>query len=180
MLAKWVIAALCASLAQGLFAEGALSGRRAPGFSLPDRTMKQHDPLDYRGKVLILDMMQTGCPTCKIVSGVLEQVAAKYGEKVQVLSIVVPPDTMDMVQKYIAANNIKSPILFDCGQVTGSYLKITPQNPTVKFPHVFLIDPEGMIRTDFDHDDANHGKLTIKSLSAAIDKILQGLPAKKR
>jgi peroxiredoxin len=111
---------------------------------------------------------------------VLEQVTAKYGEKVQVLSIVVPPDTMDMVQKYIAANNIKSPILFDCGQVTGSYLKITPQNPTVRFPHVFLIDPEGMIRTDFDHHDANHGKLTIKSLSAAIDRILQGPPAKKR
>ncbi len=180
MLAKWVIVALCVCLAQCLFAEGALSGRRAPGFSLPDRTMKQHDPQDYRGKVLILDMMQTGCPTCKTISGVLEQVTAKFGAKVQVLSIVVPPDTMDTVQKYISANNIKSPIVFDCGQVTASYLKITPQNPAVKFPHLFLIDPEGMIRTDFDHHDANSGKTTVKSISAAIDQMLQGPPAKKR
>ena len=32
-------------------AEGqGLSNRRAPSFSLPDSTLKQHDLLDYRGK----------------------------------------------------------------------------------------------------------------------------------
>ena len=50
---------LMAGVCMPAFAAGALSNRRAPGFSLPDSTMKQHDPLDYRGKILLLEFMQT-------------------------------------------------------------------------------------------------------------------------
>ena len=35
---------------------------RAPGFSLPDLKADQHDLADYRGKVVILEFMQTTCP----------------------------------------------------------------------------------------------------------------------
>ncbi|MBI3679265.1 MAG: TlpA family protein disulfide reductase [Acidobacteria bacterium] len=163
-----------------VFASGALSGRRAPGFSLPDRTIRQHDPADYRGKVLLIEFMQTKCPTCKTISGVLEQVKAKYGDRIQILSVVIQPDTIDNVNKYIAENNITSPILFDCGQMAASYLKITPKNPTVSFPHLFLIDPEGYIRNDLDHDEANRGVISVKTLSAEIEKVLPGASQKKR
>ena len=112
-------------------AGGALSNRRAPGFSLPDSNMQQHDPLDYRGKILLLEFMQTHCPTCKNQSGVLEQVKAKYGDKIQVLSVVVMPDTLDNVKAYIKDNNVSSPILFDCGQMTASYVKPDPRNPQI-------------------------------------------------
>lgn len=159
---------------------GTHSGRRAPGFSLADRTQKQHDPQDYRGKIILLDIMSTTCPTCIQLSGVLEQVKAKYGDKVQVLSIVTLPDNIERVNKYIAENRISSPVLFDCGQVVASYLKITPQNPTVHFPHVFLIDGEGMIRNDFGHHDLQGSKMDAKAFSAEIDKLLAGTPGKKR
>jgi len=161
------------------FAAGALSNRRAPGFSLPDSTMKQHDPLDYRGKILLLEFMQTHCPTCKMQSGVLEQIKAKYGAKIQVLSVVVMPDTIDNVKAYIKDNNITSPILFDCGQMTASYLNITPQNPTVKFPHLFFIDANGTIRQDFDSSDAGKGRVNAKTVAAELDKLLQGAPQKR-
>lgn len=161
------------------FAAGALSNRRAPGFSLPDSTMKQHDPLDYRGKILLLEFMQTHCPTCKMQSGVLEQIKAKYGAKIQILSVVVLPDTFDHVKAYIKDNNITSPILFDCGQMTASYLNITPQNPTVKFPHLFLIDANGTIRQDFDSNDAAKGRVNAKTVAAELDKLLQGAPQKR-
>ena len=48
--------------ALGLFGANEFSNRRAPGFSLADSKFQQHDPQDYRGKVVIVDFMQTTCP----------------------------------------------------------------------------------------------------------------------
>jgi peroxiredoxin len=174
-----LVGCLLASVCVPAFAAGALSNRRAPGFSLPDSTMKQHDPADYRGKVLLLEFMQTHCPTCKQQSGMLEQIKAKYGAKVQVLSVVVLPDSIDNVRAYIRDNNISSPILFDSGQMTASYLNITPQNPKVEFPHLFFIDPNGTIRQDFNAHEAGSGKVNVKTIAAEIDKLLQGTPQKR-
>jgi peroxiredoxin len=145
---------LLTGLAVSLWAAGDLSNRRAPGFSLPDSTLKQHDLQDYRGKVVVLNVMRTSCEHCGPFSKVLTQVQQKYGEKVQVLSIVNPPDNQKTVEQYKTKNQISSPILFDCGQVTASYLKITPQNPTIAVPHFFVIDGEGKIREDYGYSES--------------------------
>lgn len=171
---------LVALLSLPLMAAGSLSNRRAPGFSLPDSAGKQHDPQDYRGKIVLLDFMQTGCPGCKTLTGTLEQLKAKLGPKIQVLSVVVPPDTMDSVQRYIKEQGVTSPILFDCGQMTASYLRITPQNPKVHFPHLFLIDTEGFIRNDYGHGDMQGGAVNAKTLAAEIEQMLAGGAQKKR
>lgn len=126
------------------------SGRRAPSFSLPDVNMKQHDILDYRGKVLILEFIQTKCEKCQILTKTIEtKVKPKFGASIGVLSIVVPPDTFDEVKKFINVFKVTSPILFDAGQMASSYTKATPQRPAMYFPHVFLIDQKGEIRNDW-------------------------------
>jgi len=126
------------------------SNRRAPSFSLPDVNFKQHDILDYRGKVLIVEFMQTKCEKCQALSRSIEgRVKAKFGDSVGILSIVVPPDTFDDVKKYINVFKVTSPILFDSGQVAGSYAKASPERPAMYFPHVFLIDQKGQIRADW-------------------------------
>ncbi|MCC6395355.1 MAG: TlpA family protein disulfide reductase [Bryobacterales bacterium] len=173
-----VLLSLC--LIVPAFASGGLSNRRAPGFSLSDSSMTQHDPQDLRGKVVIVDFMKTDCPNCRKVGGILEQIKTKYAGKVAVLSVVTLPDTIDNVRKYISENGISSPVLFDCGQVTASYMKLTPKNPTMRFPHLFLLDKDGFIRNDFDHDEADNGTVSVKTLSAEIDKLLQGAIQKKR
>jgi peroxiredoxin len=155
-----------------LLASGELSGRRAPGFSLPDLHLQQHDPQDYRGKILILDIIQTNCPHCGAFSEVLEKVHSKYGDQVAVLSIVNPPDTQATVAQFAAAHKVSTPILFDCGQVSVSYLKATPQNPTVDVPHVFLIDGQGVIRNDFAYGFDTRNIFEGDGLSAEIDKLL--------
>lgn len=160
------------------FAQSPLSNRRAPGFSLSDRTMRQHDLADYRGKVVLLEIMQTKCPHCKTQAGTIQQVKAKYGDQIQVLAVVTMPDTMNDVAKFASENAITSPILFDCGQMIASYLKITPQNPTVKFPHLFVIDQSGMIRADFNADQADKGAVTVRSISVEVDKLLAGAAPK--
>lgn len=152
------------------FGAGELSNRRAPGFSLPAAGGQMHDPQDYRGKVLIIDFMQVSCPHCATFSNILDQAKAKYGDRIAVLSIVNPPSEQKGVTDYIAKHKIKTPILFDCGQVAYSYLK--PTNPQIVIPHVFLIDADGMIRNDFGFGGANAAIFEGKGLFAEIDKML--------
>ena len=150
---------------------GSLSGRRIPSFSLPDSQAVYHDILDYRGKVLLVEVMQTNCPHCQELSAQLEKVNEKYGEKLPILAIVVPPDSVQTVAPFITRFHIRYPVLFDCGQATAAMLKVTPTNPQVHFPHLLLVDKRGMIVDDFDseHDDA---VLTGPGLMERIDKFV--------
>lgn len=162
---KPLVLALLASLT--LFADGEYSNRRAPGFSLADSKFVQHDPQDYRGKVLIVEFMQTTCPVCLSLTENLIQVKAKYGDKIGVLSITTLPDSYEKGEKYAQEHNVTWPILFDSGQVMMSYLKVTPANPTVHFPHLFIIDGNGTIRDDY------QGAVTPTQISADVDKLLK-------
>lgn len=136
--------------AMAMFGANEFSNRRAPSFSLPDNTMRQHDILDYRGKVLLVEFIQTKCQKCQELTRSVEgRVKPKFGDKLAVLSIVVPPDTFEDVKKFINVFKVTSPILFDMGQVAGSYSKASPERPAMYFPHVFLIDQKGQIRNDW-------------------------------
>jgi len=127
-----------------------LSGRRAPSFSLQDANLQQQDILDYRGRWLLIDFMKTDCPHCKALTKVLEGVKAKYGQKVSVLSLVLsPPDTQATVNRYMAENKVSTPILFDMGQVAIAYFKATPQHNSYDTPHLFAVDPAGIIVRDW-------------------------------
>jgi peroxiredoxin len=146
-----------------------LSGRRAPSFSLPDSTLTQHDILDYRGHWLIIDFMQTNCPHCQALSKTLEEVKAKYGARVAVISVVVPPDTMATVAKYIQDFKITNTILFDSSQVAASYFKATPAHPSFDMPHWFAINPAGMIVKDWGQASAD-----TKDWAKDFDQLMAG------
>jgi peroxiredoxin len=168
----------CAAL---LSASGELSGRRAPGFSLPDLHLRQHDLQDYRGKIVLIDIIQTTCPHCQALADILEKVEAKYGDKVAVLSITIPPDNQTTVAHFVAEHKVTAPVLFDCGQVSVSYLKATPQNPKVNVPHLFLIDGQGMIRNDFGYEFDTRNIFEGDGLYIEIDRLLGGpAPAKTK
>lgn len=165
-----VLAALASAFV--VSAAGELSGRRAPGFALPDLNLNYHDIQDHRGKVVIVDIMRTSCPHCLSVAKNLERIKAKFGSRVAVLSIVNPPDNQQSVSQYLVANKLTTPVLFDCGQVSAVYLKVTPRNPTITIPHIFLIDAQGMIRNDFAYSDATKTLLEGDGLDAEVQKLL--------
>lgn len=158
-----------------LFGAGELSNRRAPGFSLMDLASVQHDPQDDRGKVVIIDFMQTTCPHCQKFTAILEQAKAKYKDKISILSIVTNPDNGQTMQKYATDYRLTSPILWDSGQVMASYMKLSPQNPSMNFPHVFIIDPNGMIKFDYGYSPATAAVFeTTGPVFANIDKLIGG------
>ena len=74
---------------------------------------------------------------------------AKSGGKVAVLSIVLPPDNQQTVTQYAAETRTTSPIVFDSSQVAVAYFKATPATPGFDTPHLFAIDPNGMIVSDW-------------------------------
>ena len=152
---------------------GDLSGRRAPGFSLVDINFVQHDTQDYRGKILLLDVMQTTCAHCGPFSKILQEVLTRYGGKVAVLSIVNPPDNTATVKRYIAQNQLAYPLLFDCGQVAASYMKATPDRANFAVPHLFIIDGQGMILNDYGYDLFSRGIFEGRDLFTELDHIVK-------
>lgn len=139
----------------GVLAAGAnkLAGSRAPGFNLPDSGFKRYDLQDFRGKWVLLTFLQTSCPNCRLFARTLEGIKKKMPTNVAFLEVVLPPDTQATVAKYIEEIGVTSPVLFDQGQMAASYFNASPAKPSFDVPHVFIINPRGMIVRDFGHDD---------------------------
>src|SRR6202020_2004889 len=96
--------------------------RRAPGFSLVDSKLQEHDLADYRGKIVLLALIQTTCPHCAAFAENLQAVQERFAERVQVIAVVTPPDTPDKVNEFIGGHKITYPILLDTGQMSYSYI----------------------------------------------------------
>ena len=168
------ISCLSIVLACALFASGELSNRRAPGFALPDPDYEHfYDLQDYRGKVLLIEIMSTTCPHCLLLSSTLEKVKEKYGDKVNILSVVLPPDNQATVAKYRTVNKITVPIVCDQGQMTISYMNARPGMGHIDVPHLFIIDQHGMIRNDFSYKEDARAIFEGPGLNAEIDKLLK-------
>ena len=101
--------------------------------------------------------MRTDCPHCKALSRTLNEIKPRYGSKVALLSIVIPPDNMTLVARYVSETKSSVPILFDSGQVAASYFNITPtNNGGFDTPHWFAINPSGMIVRDWGMTSADN------------------------
>lgn len=150
----------------------AQTARRAPGFSLPDAKLQQHDLYDARGKVVLLDIVRTDCPKCMALTRELAKVKEKYGDKVQILSIVTPPDNMTTVTGFIKNENVTWPVLFDCGQVSASYAELRPDNPNLPLPQLFVVDQAGMIKLRV-RGDGNPADLGANFWQPTVDALLK-------
>jgi len=152
-----------------------LSGRRAPSFALPDTSLKAYDILDYRGRWLVIDYMKTDRPASKPLSKELDRLKARMGAKVGILSIVLPPDNTATVSKYLTETKTTVPILFDSGQTAMWYFKATPQRPQFDSPHLFVINPQGMIVRDWNQADIERG-----GYMPQVEALLSGVSGTKK
>ncbi len=145
MMRIFIATLLCGALT--LVGQSSLAGRRAPSFSLPDSNQVQHDILDYRGKWLLLTFARSaGCPHCAPLSKELEKLQSS---KIAVLTVFLPGEDYSTGARYAAENKLTSPIVFDQSQVAIAYFKATPANPRIDTPHMFAINPAGMIVQDW-------------------------------
>lgn len=155
-----------------LLSAGPLAGKRIASFTLPDSQARYHDVLDYRGKVLLIDIMRTDCPHCGTFSKVLERVKSRYGNRVNILSIVNPPDNQQTVAAYIARHKITTPFLFDFGQAVAAMLNISPQNPSIHLPTLLIVGADGIIREDLVYSESRKDVFEGEALFGILDRIL--------
>ncbi|MBI3667303.1 MAG: TlpA family protein disulfide reductase, partial [Acidobacteria bacterium] len=114
-----------------------------------------------------------GCPHCGPFAEKLEELSRKYAGRVQVISIVNPPDNDVTVGRFIKAHGLSYPLVYDCGQAAASYMMATPQRSRIDIPHVFVIDPEGIIRNDFGYGVLTKGPIFEgRGLFEEVEKLL--------
>ncbi|MEO8098582.1 MAG: redoxin domain-containing protein [Acidobacteriota bacterium] len=170
-LASLLLAVGLATVASG---QG-LINRRAPSFSLPDSTFTQFDILDYRGKWLLIEFMQTNagsCPTCRELTKKLEALKVKHGAKLAVLAILTtPPETQQTAGAYVNETKTTIPMLFDSSMVAMAYFKATPQRPAIDIPHIFAVNPQGTIIRDWSQVLAAN-----PAFSGEVDQMISSAP----
>lgn len=151
------------------FAADSLSGRRAPSFSLPDSSNRQHDILDYRGKWLVLTYTTTlNCPICGPFAKALDALQSKAS----VLNVMLsPPENFNTAARFVTDNRLTAPVVFDQSQTAIAYYKATPTNSRIDTPHTFIIDPNGRIISDW---SAEQVKMIVdgKRVAAALQEAM--------
>lgn len=135
---------------------------------MPDTKFEHHDILDYRGKWLLIQFLDTTCPHCKALSKTLEQLKKRLAGKVEVVGIVIPPENMASVAAFRNANQITYPVLFDSSQVAITYFKATPQNRQMALPHLFAVDPNGWLARDWGQARAEDPSM-VKEIEALVN-----------
>ncbi len=127
----------------------AIVGNAAPGFSLPDSKGKTHSLSDYKGKIIVLEWLNHGCPFVKkhYNSGNMQKLQKTYGAKGIIWFSIISsaPGKQGYQTPEEATETIKqkkaSPkaVLLDPEGTVG---KLYGAKTT---PHMYIIDSEGVL-----------------------------------
>ncbi len=118
---------------------GAGSPVDAPDFKLKDWAGRELSLSSLRGRVVVLNLWATWCPTCVVEMPSLDQLAvAEKGKPVTVLAVSVD-DSWDAVRSFFARGSSLTVLL-------DKERSVPPRYGTEKYPETFIIDPDGKIR----------------------------------
>ncbi len=115
-------------------------GDVAPDFSLPNLSTDKMEHLkDYLGKPVILFFIQSACYSCLQEAKALQELKAKYGDRINVIAVGVDLLGKPMLVSWAAHNNINYPVLLDP-------IFSVPEKYGFSFtPSSVVIDKEGKI-----------------------------------
>ncbi len=162
-------------------AQGAVLGKPAPDFTLHDVDGKTFTLSQFRGKTVVLEWFNPGCPfvTRNHQQGPLKDMAAR-AQKDGVVWLSINsngPGTqghgVDNNKAGIAAFHIVNPVLLDeDGKVGHAYGARTT-------PHMFVVDPAGVLVYRGAIDDAQDGDTEGKPFANYVADALADLAAKR-
>ena len=158
-------------------AKPAAEAKAAPAFTAKDQAGKEHSLADYKGKIVVLEWTNPGCPFVKkhYTNGDMAALAKKYEEKGVVWLGVDSSNfvTADAAAGWVKEKNLGHAILIDAdGKIGTAYGAKTT-------PHMFVIDKAGNIAyqgaiDDDKSPDADKVKGAKNYVSAALDSLLKG------
>jgi peroxiredoxin len=152
-------------------------GKKAPDFTLKNYDGKRIRLADYRGKIVVLEWFNYGCPfsryhyeTVKTMAGV----AGRYKAKDVVWLAINSTKHLEVEKhkEFAKSNEVGYPILDDSsGKVGRAYGAETT-------PHMFIIDKKGNIVYDGAIDDSPQGRKK-QNVTNYVDKALAEVIAGK-
>jgi thiol-disulfide isomerase/thioredoxin len=117
------------------------TGAQAPDFKLKSLQGEDVSLTDFKGRLILLKLATTWCPSCKELSAEIEKVGAFLKEKNVVVLDVFVQDSPEMIEKYLG--DTEPPMSFyallDDGQVYDAY-------NVYLIPRLLLIDAEQIVR----------------------------------
>ncbi len=161
------------------------TGSKAPAFTLTDTNGKSHSLSDFKGKTVVLEWTNHGCPFVKkhYNTNNMQTLQKTYTEKGIVwLSIA---SSAKGKEGYMTADEWNKKIADSVSMPTAVLLdadgKVGKKFGAKTTPHMFIIDGEGKLvyqgaiddKASYDKDDVPGAKNFVK---AALDEILAGKP----
>jgi peroxiredoxin len=150
------------------------TGRTAPGFTLHDLSGKLHTLEQQRGRIVILNFTSAECPWSERADQLAKSWCVEWGNQVMLWSIASnAQETIEQIQEMAANRELPVVLLDPAQQVADLYGAQTT-------PHVFVIDPRGILRYQGSVDDVTFRQRTPQRyyLQEAVDALLADqLPA---
>lgn len=118
-------------------------GKLAPGFTLPTLDGKSVSLTDFKGKVVLLKLATTWCPSCAQLSRELATIGEFLKENEVVLIEVFVQDNPEMIARYFEGKNFPMAhhILLDDMQAYRAY-------SIYLIPRLLVVDREQKVRYD--------------------------------
>lgn len=128
----------------GCLGSGDLVGERAPPFRLVTSDGQVVNETTHLGRYLVLDLMATWCGPCVLEVAHLKEIQARYGDRVEILSVGVDPnaDTLESLQAFADEHGVTWPHAVDDGR------KLARAYGLGIIPKLVVIDPEGIVVLD--------------------------------
>jgi peroxiredoxin len=142
---KWLCLVLLLTVSclvpRGVFALG--TGETAPDFKLPSLTGEEVSLTDFKGRLVLLKLATTWCPTCKQLTGEIKKIGDFLKEQDVVFLEVFVQDSESTIKKYIG--DYQPPMTFhallDDEQVYDAY-------NVYLIPRFLVIDGDQIVRFD--------------------------------
>jgi len=178
------LAALAAASLPALTLAAAPAGQSAPAFTAPDLAGAPVNLADYKGKTVVLEWHNFGCPFVQkhYRSGNMQALQRKYGADVVWIAVnSTSRSSSDWTEPAVLSKQ-----LADFGAAQAKYLVDEPGTLGSAYgakttPHMYIIDPAGNVVYNGAIDDKRSTRLEdVKSaknyVAAALDEMKAGKP----
>jgi len=146
-----------------LAASGMERGDPAPDFRLEALDGQEYALSDFKGRIILLKLATTWCPTCKQLSGAIEDLGPYLKEKDVVFLDVFVQDSEKMIRKYLDKHDyaVEHHALLDDGQAYNAYT-------VYLIPRLLILDQD--LKVAFDSAGESLGKRQIKEKVAKLSE----------
>jgi peroxiredoxin len=104
----------------------------------------------YKGKVVLIQFLDTGCPHCQALSEVLTRLQAEYGPQgFQAFGVAFNDATPAMVRSYVNDHHFSIPVGYASREQVLGYLGFSVLE-RLAVPQIMIIDRHGVVQAQSD------------------------------